>query len=848
LAWNRQDERAFDPAQATTEEIHAHMLDLAREISVLHASGNRPAHADALRAEYQALSQLLGGDDPANSGRAQPGAAALPATQPGPQMLVNPACGGAPTTTTLVGTGGLIALGEIPTQYTCVVSGLGTFLWDVDLNTTITHTACGDIDMTLTSPSGTKVVITTDNGGTNDDVFNGTTWNDNISDTVADHNFTNLVTATPLNPEGRMAAFRGENPNGTWVLTITDDTNTNSGTLSAWSLDLTTATAPVTSTSTFSKSPMITIPATAGGSYPDTQSVSGVGSVLTGVKLYLEVQHSAPRDLDITLKPPTGAQIKLTTDNGGTNDNVFDGTTFDPHSTVAVTDAPFADGVVLVACAPEGSFDNWLGINPNGTWTINVTDDSFLEGGLFKRWDVIVTTASSAVVTSAPSHFVGTTGPFPDSGTGGPNTVVFNVLASGLGTYLWDVDLTTALDHTQASDLDVTLTSPAGTTVNLSSDLGTSESFNGTLWDDNANDPVSDHVFNGTPAATLSPEGRLSAFRGENPNGTWSLTIVDDMPTNGGTLTSWSLGLSHMPSAPPVVGPTVFSVSPNLAIADVATTNSTQVVAGVGTSLVRVTLYTEIMHTYSADLDVQLISPAGTSVTVTTDNGLTNDNNFNGTLWDPSVLDTVTDHTYTNLVVATPLSPEGSFDNFNGQNPNGTWTLSITDDEAADTGTLVRWDLNITTCNSSIATVDCQHLPTASQGCQSVASFTGTPSDAGAPFSITFSGLNVGVNGTVFYGITGPVNVTWSPQSNLCVKSPTQRLSTVPGASGSTGGTVGMCNGSYTFDMNAIIQGSGLLGTPMAQGTSVNIQAWQRDAASSKTTNLSDALSFVVGP
>jgi hypothetical protein len=108
--------------------------------------------------------------------------------------------------------------------------------------------------------------------------------------------------------------------------------------------------------------------------------------------------------------------------------------------------------------------------------------------------------------------------------------------------------------------------------------------------------------------------------------------------------------------------------------------------------------------------------------------------------------------------------------------------------------------------------------------------------------------LNAQVNGTVFYGISGQVNVFWSPQSNLCVKSPTQRLSGVPGASGNTGGTVGSCNGAYTFDMNAIIQGTGLLGTPMGQGTTVVIQAWQRDTASTKTTNLSDALSFVVGP
>ena len=33
----------------------------------------------------------------------------------------------------------------------------------------------------------------------------------------------NNQTATPLVPEEALAAFNGENPNGTWTLTISDD-------------------------------------------------------------------------------------------------------------------------------------------------------------------------------------------------------------------------------------------------------------------------------------------------------------------------------------------------------------------------------------------------------------------------------------------------------------------------------------------------------------------------------------------------------------------------------------------------------------------------------------------------
>jgi hypothetical protein len=149
-----------------------------------------------------------------------------------------------------------------------------------------------------------------------------------------------------------------------------------------------------------------------------------------------------------------------------------------------------------------------------------------------------------------------------------------------------------------------------------------------------------------------------------------------------------------------------------------------------------------------------------------------------------------------------------------------------------------------------VGIVDCQILPTVTQGCQSVLSFAGSPSATStSAFTTTYGSLNVGVNGVVFYGITGPTLSVWSPESNLCVKAPVQRMNAVPGAAGNTGGTAGNCDGAYSFDMNPVIQGMfGGLGTPMAAGQQVNSQGWQRDPASAKTTNLTDSFSFVVGP
>lgn len=183
------------------------------------------------------------------------------------------------------------------------------------------------------------------------------------------------------------------------------------------------------------------------------------------------------------------------------------------------------------------------------------------------------------------------------------------------------------------------------------------------------------------------------------------------------------------------------------------------------------------------------------------------------------------------------------------------WTLTVYDWAAGDTGSFTSWELCFDVVPVNIT--DCQTSPTATQTCDSVASFTGAPSATSlTPFNVTFGGLNAQVNAVAFYGISGPNAAMWSPESTLCVQPATQRLNGLPGAFGNTGGSIGSCDGSFSFNMNDVIQGIALnpanglpyYGAPMASGQTVDMQVWQRDPASTKTTNLSDGLSFVVGP
>jgi hypothetical protein len=67
---------------------------------------------------------------------------------------------------------------------------------------------------------------------------------------VTDHPYVNLTTATPLVVEEAMGAFIGENPNGTWTITISDDLAGDGGSLDSWTLEVTTGSCPAPCTIT----------------------------------------------------------------------------------------------------------------------------------------------------------------------------------------------------------------------------------------------------------------------------------------------------------------------------------------------------------------------------------------------------------------------------------------------------------------------------------------------------------------------------------------------------------------------------------------------------------------------
>src|SRR3954449_13622377 len=195
---------------------------------------------------------------------------------------------------------------------TIAVSGLAPHIHDVDVLTNLPHTQPDEVDMTVTSPAGTVVTLTTDNGASFDNVFAGTRWDDSaapggvptassapLAGHVQIHPYSNGVTASPLAPEEALGAFLGENPNGTWTITVSDDGTSGVGNLLSWGLEIESlpATPPPASASSYTQSPGAAISAGSPNVVTDEIQAFGESPYLGDVDVTTNISHSQLNDL-----------------------------------------------------------------------------------------------------------------------------------------------------------------------------------------------------------------------------------------------------------------------------------------------------------------------------------------------------------------------------------------------------------------------------------------------------------------------------------------------------------------------------------------------------------------------
>lgn len=341
-------------------------------------------------------------------------------------------------------------------------------------------------------------------------------------------------------------------------------------------------------TFTFSNSTPIAInDATVANPYPSSINVSGVRGSIEKLSVTLNnFSHSFPDDVDVLLVAPDGRSVVLMSDAGGGFNLTGTVLTFDDSADSGLPDSELIESRTYLptnfgtndnfpspAPQPSGSALSHLnGSNPNGTWSLHVVDDSGQDAGVIAGgWSLTISNGVTAQNTTSIN--------IPDSGAPSVYPSSINV-AGEIGTVTGVKVLINNLTHTAPDDLDLMLVAPGGRRVVLMSDVGGNNAVNNVslIFDDAAASFLPDEAqivsgafkptnvgggdFFPIPAPSGNPTGaNMSAFNGINPNGTWSLYIVDDSAGNGGILAGgWSLAISTSISACPLtINPTIQS-------------------------------------------------------------------------------------------------------------------------------------------------------------------------------------------------------------------------------------------------------------------------------------------------
>ena len=454
-----------------------------------------------------------------------------------------------------------------------------------------------------------------------------------------------------------------------------------------------------------------------------TIDVSDAPSLLDYVRVSVNIDHPGPsRDIEIFLESPAGTMIELSTGNQYLFSNSLEPSTdlvLDDYLGVGIlgsTPAP----VIFV---PEQSLDDLDGEDANGTWGIHVFDNTETNTGSLLGWrlvfpglpvfadagaDQTVAAGTDFTVTLNGGNSVATSGNalnyrwvFVDRPEGSaatiddPSAVMPTFVTDVAGDYVIELVVddgvaTSLPDHvTISAQLPIANISTPGLQVriiepgqSISLDGSTSSTLSGAMLTYNWQ---LTQVPAGSAAFIDFPNSETPSFIPDiEGNYVVELVVDDGFAQSQATATRFfTTGASA----------TIYNSDDSfpIAITDRTTFTSTINVSGGTTSINSISVYLDITHTFTADLDIFLIAPSGQRVMLTSDNGGSGDNFTNTIFTDLAIASVVGSAApFTGFFrPEEPLSPLESSD------ANGVWTLEVTDDAGADQGTLNSWQLEI---------------------------------------------------------------------------------------------------------------------------------------------------------
>ena len=211
---------------------------------------------------------------------------------------------------------------------------------EISVEIDISHTWIGDLEVSLQSPTGTRVLLHNRSGGS--------TKNLRRSYTQVD---------TPA-----LGAFLGEAAAGDWLLQVADRARADVGTFNRWSLKL-----------VLGEPQKIQVSSNQSLTIPDNDpagiaSPLAVGSErrLKDIAVTVDITHTWTGDLRVSLVAPSGQEVVLHDRSGGSADNIL--TTYTPLQ------VPALGGLTQT------------GASVGGVWTLKVVDLARRDVGKLNGW------------------------------------------------------------------------------------------------------------------------------------------------------------------------------------------------------------------------------------------------------------------------------------------------------------------------------------------------------------------------------------------------------------------------------------------------------------------------------
>jgi extracellular elastinolytic metalloproteinase len=205
----------------------------------------------------------------------------------------------------------------------------------------IAHTFIGDLLVTLATPTGKTAILHNRAGGSQD----------------------NLVTTYRSEDIPALAALLGDQAKGDWRLQVADLANADVGTLRRWGLEMNLE--ATTQTIHQEAAPGLAIPDNVPAGVSSSIPIGPAGTA-KGLKVSVDITHTFIGDLRVELVAPSGQQVLLHDQSGGSADNLI--RSYDSVSSLTLA--------ALVGQPVQGN------------WTLRVRDLASQDVGKLNRWSL----------------------------------------------------------------------------------------------------------------------------------------------------------------------------------------------------------------------------------------------------------------------------------------------------------------------------------------------------------------------------------------------------------------------------------------------------------------------------